>query len=273
MKKLLSNLVLVTLAISFVNLAYAEKTLTPSQIIKKSLEANYYTGNDRSTQGKMTIKDKNGNIRVREFKVLRLNEQANVEKPDQENDQNYFVKFSHPNDLSGVVFMVKKHVGASDDRWLYLPKLDLVKRIAAGDKRVSFVGSDVLYEDVSGRHLADDNHELISETKNYYIVKSTPIKTNLVEFSYYKSWIHKKTFLALKREYYDASEKKYRQIKATKVAKINDFPTIMNSTVYDYNTGSVTTVSCDDVAFDIGVDNSLYTERYLRNPPTKWFKN
>lgn len=258
---------------TFVNLADANEPLTASQIIKKSLEANYYTGNDRSTQGKMTIKDKNGNIRVREFKVLRLNEQQNEEKPQQESDQNYFVKFSHPNDLSGVVFMVKKHVGSSDDRWLYLPKLDLVKRIAAGDKRVSFVGSDVLYEDVSGRHLADDNHKLTSETKSYYIVKSIPIKTNLVEFKYYNSWIHKTTFLALKREYYDDNDKMYRQIKATKVAKINNFPTIMNSTVHDFNTGSVTTVSCGDVAFDVGVDNSLYTERYLRNPPTKWFNN
>ncbi len=39
-----------------------------------------------------------------------------------------------------------------------LPDLDLVKRIAAGDKRTSFVGSHFLYEDISGRAVQEDKH-------------------------------------------------------------------------------------------------------------------
>jgi outer membrane lipoprotein-sorting protein len=129
----------------------------------------------------------------------------------------------------------------------------------------------VLYEDVSGRHLTEDTHELESETKSYYITKSTPVAANSTEFKYYKTWVHKKTYLALKREYYDASDNKYRQIKVKKVAKINGIPTIMDSTVFDYNTGSTTVVSCAAVEYNIGVNNELFTERYLRNPPAKWF--
>ena len=33
----------------------------------------------------------------------------NTEKLEQENDQKYFVNFSHPNNLSRVFIMVKKH--------------------------------------------------------------------------------------------------------------------------------------------------------------------
>lgn len=249
--------------------AVAEQTkMTGSEIMAKSIEANYYGGIDRMTEGKMTITDKNGSVRIREFKVLRVDQE---DKPDSEDDQNYFVKFSEPNDLDGVVFMVKKHVGSTDDRWLYLPKLDLVRRIAAGDKRTSFVGSDVLYEDVSGRHLMEDTHELVSESKNYYVTKSTPKIEGLAEFKYYKTWVHKTTFLALKREYYDANNNKYRQIKVKKVTDINGIPTIMDSIVQDYNTGSITAVSCAEVRYDVGVDNDLFQERNLRNPPSKWF--
>jgi len=53
-------------------------------------------------------------------------------------------------------------------------ELDLVKRIAARDKRTSFVGSDFLYEDVSGRSLDEDTHELVDVSDRLFIVKNVP---------------------------------------------------------------------------------------------------
>ncbi len=269
-RKCIDLIITLFIALMMFHSANAE-TLSGQEIMEKALQANYYSGMDRITEGTMTITDKNNNIRVREFKVLRQNQQAKLASELPSKDQNYFVKFSHPNDLDGVVFMVKKHVESTDDRWLYLPKLDLVRRIAAGDKRTSFVGSDVFYEDVSGRHLIEDQHQLDSETKSYYIVKSTPSEEHASEFSYYKTWVHKKTHLALKREYYDANEHLYREIKVKKVKNINDIPTIMSSTVKDFNTGSITAVSCSDVKYNVGLEGDLFTERYLRNPPAQWF--
>ncbi len=264
-KKLATALMILT---SLVFPAVAQDALTGEQVMSKALKANYYAGQDAMAEGKMTITDKNGSVRIRQFKVLRANQ---TEQATAKDDQNYFVKFSHPNDLDGMVFMVKKHVGKTDDRWLYLPKLDLVRRIAAGDKRTSFVGSDVLYEDVSGRHLMEDTHELASQSKSYFITKSTPKQASSVEFKYYKTWVHKKTFLALKREYYDTNDNKYRQLKVKKVAKFDGIPTVINTQVHDYNTGSVTTVTYGDVKYNVGIKNDLFTERFLRNPPDKLF--
>jgi hypothetical protein len=45
----------------------------------------------------------------------------------------------------------------------------------------------------------------------------------------------------------------------------------MDSQVHDYNTGSITSVSCGDVKYDVGIKNDLFTERFLRNPPDKLF--
>lgn len=237
-------------------------------VMAKSLAANYYGGQDNVAVGKMTITDNSGSVRIREFKMLRMDTD---DKAQSESDQNYFVKFSEPSDLDGVVFMVKKHVGSNDDRWLYLPKLDLVRRIAAGDKRTSFVGSDVMYEDISGRHLTEDDHTIESQSNSYYVLKSTPKDAANVEFKYYKTWVHKQTFLALKREYYDGNDNKYRQMKAQKVGTIDDIPTITSSVVQDLNTGSTTTVTFSEVKYNIGLEDELFQERYLRTPPAKWF--
>jgi hypothetical protein len=247
----------------------SETSVNAEQLVKASLHANYYAGNDRITQGKMTITDSQGNVRIREFKVLRLN--GEIREPAHEGDQHYFVKFSNPNDLNGVVFRVKKNIAANDDRFLYLPKIDLVRRIAAGDKRTSFVGSDVLYEDVSGRHLHEDTHTIDSESKSYHVIKSVPKDPSQVEFSAYKTWIHKASKLALKREYYDAQGKVYRKIKAKKVAQIDGIPTIMESVVTDLNTGSVTSVVCSDVSYKNQLEIDLFSERFMRNPPSQYF--
>ena len=97
--------------------------------------------------------------RTREFTWLRLN----TDQADR--DQKFYVYFHRPADVNKMVFMVWKHLQADDNRWLYLPALDLVKRIAATDERTAFVGSDFFYEDVSGRTIHEDRHELLDTTE------------------------------------------------------------------------------------------------------------
>lgn len=77
-----------------------------------------------------------------------------------------------------MTFMVFKHPGSDADRWLFVPALNMVRRIAAQDKYSSFVGSDFSYDDVSGRDLDDDAHTLVKEaklgSKDCYVLKNTP---------------------------------------------------------------------------------------------------
>jgi outer membrane lipoprotein-sorting protein len=113
-----------------------------------------------------------------------------------------------------MVFMVHKKLSGDDDRWLYLPALDLVKRIAASDKRTSFVGSDYFYEDVSGRSIDADTHQLLKTTDNYYVVRNTPKDAGSVEFAHYDMYIHKQTFLPVQIEFFDGAGQKYRIARA-----------------------------------------------------------
>ena len=120
-------------------------TLTDANVItERANRASYYAGADGRSEVRMIITDAQDRQQRRQFTVLR----RNVEELG---DQQFLVVFSQPSDVRGTVFLVDKHVDRDDDRWLYLPGLDLVKRISAGDKRTSFVGAHYFYEDVSGR--------------------------------------------------------------------------------------------------------------------------
>jgi len=50
---------------------------------------------------------------------------------------------------------VWEHAGTDDERFLYLPALGRVRRIAGEEKQQSFVGSDLSYEDIGGREFSD----------------------------------------------------------------------------------------------------------------------
>jgi len=240
----------------------AEETPDVQTIVQKANIVAYYQGDDGKAKVSMVITDKGGQIREREFNILRKDTEDG-------GDQKYFVYFNKPADVRRMTYMVHKHaaIDKDDDRWLYLPALSLVKRIAAGDKRTSFVGSDFLYEDVSGRSLDEDTHELTKTTDQFYIVKNTPKKPETVEFSYFTVSIDKNTLVPMKMEFFDKDEKLYRIIESKKVEKIQDFYTVTKSEVRDLKKESKTEMEFSNVQYNIGLKDDLFTERYLQRPP------
>ena len=248
----------------------AEDTPSVDQIVQKANRVAYYQGQDGRAQVSMTITDAQNRQRQREFTILRRDDQPggkSAEADQVTGEQKFYVYFHRPADVNKMAFMVWKHTDKDDDRWLYLPALDLVKRIAASDERTSFVGSDFFYEDVSGRGTAEDRHELAKTTRSYYLLKNTPKKPDAVEFSYYETWIHRKTFMPVVTDYYDKKGQKYRQYKVLKVETVQGYPTVTKAQMSDLRTKGNTVIEYRDVRYDLGIPDDIFTERYLRNPP------
>jgi len=233
--------------------------MTANEIVIKANDAAYYAARDGRADVKMTISDSRGGTRVREFTILRLNVK--------DKDQKFYVYFKAPADVRKMAFLVWKHPGKDDDRWLWLPALNLKKRIAPGDKRTSFVGSDFLYEDVSGRDLDADTHELLETTESQYLLKNTPKDAKSVEFSHYMVWIDKDTFLPRKAEYYDQNGKLYRRVEATRVETVQGHPSVLESVATDLEAGTSTSNTFSNIKYDIGLKERIFTERFLRRPP------
>lgn len=237
-------------------------------IMKKSHLALFYAGDDGIAEVNMNIVNSKGNQRVREFTMLRLDQEEGGK-------QMYYTYFKKPSDVSRLTFMVHKMPDASDNRWLYVPSVDLVKRISADDKNSSFVGSDFTYEDVSGRHWSEDNHKLVREDKmgerTVYVIESVPKSANK-GFSRKVSYIDKESYLPLKEEYYDGKNELERVFTAEKVEDVQGIMTATLRKMENVKKGQYTTVEFANITYNAGVGEDVFTERFLKNPPRQFIK-
>ncbi|MEA1929155.1 MAG: outer membrane lipoprotein-sorting protein [Candidatus Auribacterota bacterium] len=277
---LMGEVLLISLFAFNVSLAGENKDTAPlsvDEIVNNTNRVAYYQAQDGKAQVSMEIKDKQGRTRNRQFSILRV-DQPDPETPEGNDnymgDQKFYIFFKRPADVNKMAFMVWKHADqdTEDDRWLYLPALDLVKRISGTEKRTSFVGSDFFYEDVSGRNISEDIHELEKTTGDYYVLKNTPKDPSSVEFKYFTMWIHKDTFIPVKIEYFDKNGEKYREYTALGVDTIQGNPTVTKASMKNLKTGSETTISYKKVNYDIDLPDDIFTERYLRKPPRKYLR-
>ena len=258
---------LVILFIMF--LPFEAFALTAEEVMKKSQEVFFYQGKDFKARVMMKLISKGGQERIREMTMLRKN------FGESGGNQKYFIYFFQPTDVRDMTFMVYKYPSKDDDRWLFVPAINMVRRIAAQDKHSSFVGSDFTYEDISGRDIEEDAHTIVREetlgAKDCYLIKSAP-KIQDVDYSYKLSWIDKANFLPAKEDYYDRKEELYRIFTADEIKDVTGFPTIIKRTMKNLQSGHRTEVSFTKTDYNIGIEDSLFSERFLKQPPKKWIE-
>ncbi len=251
----------------FPHLLFAQGDNTAESIMKKYQKAFYYAGKDMKAKVLMTLINKQGKVRTRELVMLRKNMGKNGE-------QKYFMYFNSPADVRRTTFMVWKYPERDDDRWLFIPAINLVNRIAANDKRSSFVGSDFTYEDISGRDLQSDAHTIIGDEtineRDCYKIESTPLDE--AGFSKKILWIDKENFLQIREEYYNIQEELYKIFTAEKIEEVNGIWTINKRTMENVKNSHKTIVELSEVNYDVGLPDNLFTERFLRNPPKRWIQ-
>ena len=265
-------------ALIIIGIAFNTKaqTLTDANsIISKANLAAYYAADDGTAQARMKIVDAKGNKQLRQFTILRKDQQgSNAQKTSEKETgvQDFLVHFSRPSDVKGTVLRVEKQPQSDDNRWLYLPALDLVKRIAASDKRTSFVGSHFFYEDVSGRNPQEDNFTLQSSDNGVYTIKAMPKDPATVEFSHYIIQINQQHFIPMQVDYFDKQNQHYRQMKVLKTKLVGQYTTVMHSRINNLIDGSYTEMQFRRVKYNRDLPQNLFSERTLRQFPNKWLK-
>lgn len=237
------------------------------EIVKRSLEAFYYAASDMRAKVQMKLINPQGKVREREMTMLRINLGA-------AGDQRYYIYFHGPADVKGTSFLVWKYPVKEDDRWIYVPTLRLVKRIAADDKRSSFVGSDFTYEEVSGRDPGDETHVLVRKEnlggRPTYVIESKP-KAG-ADYTRRVSWIDSERALPLKEEYFDVRNELLRAFTADRVEQIGKHWTVTARTMKNLQSGHRTEVVFREVEYEVGLKQDIFTERYLRDAPSQWVR-
>lgn len=112
------------------------------------------TGRDSRLAMSMRLFDRQGRVRERSLTVTAL-------RGSEGRGDRVLVRFLAPGDIKGTSFLVWEHATSDDERFLYLPALGRVRRIAGSEKQESFVGSDLSYEDIGGREIDDYRYSFV----------------------------------------------------------------------------------------------------------------
>src|SRR5688500_7856168 len=112
------------------------------------------TGRDSRAELRMRLHDRQGRVRERALTLLTL-------RGAKGSGDRTLIRFTYPNDIRDTAFLVWEHPGADDERFLYLPALGRVRRIAGAETQDSFVGSDFTYEDISGREFDSYTYAMV----------------------------------------------------------------------------------------------------------------
>jgi hypothetical protein len=178
------------------------------------------------------------------------------------------VIFQKPASVAGTRFLTISNTDREDDRWIFLPALGKVRRIAASEGSSSFMGTDLSYDDVSSadRAVDADTHSLIREEaldgKDSWVIESKP-KNSGYQYSKMISWIEKSTRIARKIELYD---RKGELVKVLEILKAEDKQGRLTPTVTRMSTVKAktsTTIYVEIVKYDDPIPASVFTTKFL----------
>jgi outer membrane lipoprotein-sorting protein len=220
-------------------------------------------GDDAVSQVTMILSGKGVQTRKRELTIYRLDKGRG--------ERWSLIRFSTPADVKDTGLLTLDHPGDESDQWLYLPALDRVRRISSSRKGGRFVGSDFYYEDLRDREPDMDTHRLIGEGKvggvACEILLSEPVDPGNSIYSKRISWIHRKTLTPLRVDLYVKGRKKpVKRLLARRLKKIQGYWTVLQSTMYDLQTGHKTQLATSRIRFDQGIPESLFSRRGLSDP-------
>lgn len=238
--------------------------LTPREIVEQADQVD--DGNTSITETTMIMIDRSEQQRIRKIKAFRK---------DYGPDKKSISIFLSPTDVRNTTFMSFEWADESkeDDNWLYLPALRRVKRIASGNKKDRFMGTDFTYHDMNGLKVSRWEYQMIKESDQVngadcWVIGALPkaeIKQEVIEDTGYTKrllWIQKDNFLSVQGKVWLKSGG-YKVMKASKIKKIDHIWTIGRVEMSTFDRADrrqhTTVLLNEQVQYDQGVEDRLFT--------------
>ena len=253
---------------ALVNAQERGQKLTALEILQKSdLVVN--APKDQEFTLKMTLIDKEGKEKEREAKMW------------QKGGDKRMIKFLSPADQKGIGFLDLP----DDVMYLYLPAFKKIRRIASHVKNESFAGTDFTYDDMATINYSDEYAPKLLETKtreclileekggkpewvskeiDHYLLELQPKPGIKKDYSKLVIWIRSDNFYQTRIEYYDRKGNLWKIQQRRKLKKVGGYWTAMEAEMSDLKKEHKTKNSINEVKFDQGLKDELFTKRYLK---------
>ena len=223
-------------------------------------------GDNRSSDVRMVLIDKNGNERIRETRSY---------IKDKGDDTLNLIFFLSPADVENTGFLTYDYdeSGKDDDQWLYLPALRKTKRIASDDKSGSFMGTDFNFSDLTEPDLEDYDYKLLKEEEvgghMTWRIESVPRSEEVIdEIGYSKSvvWVRQDNHVVIRavRWVYKSQRRKFMQI--TKLEQVDGVWTTLEMKMVTKEGRKVvhsTILQFSNVRYNQDLSEDMFTVRRL----------
>jgi len=193
---------------------------------------------------------------------------------DGPNGARTMIVFQSPASIKDSRFLTMDAAGGSSDRWIFLPSLGKVRRIAATESSGSFMGTDFSYDDIGliGRKVDLDTHTMLREEtlngKSCYVIQSVP-KDSSYQYSKSISWVEKKDFLTYKSEMYNRKGELIKVMEMSEYKDVQGRLTPMQTKISTVGAGTSTTIYLDIVKYDAPIPEAVFTTAYLETGKVK----
>jgi outer membrane lipoprotein-sorting protein len=263
--KRLRAVVVVALLAALVPLAHAEETARQILDRRKALDEGAQHWNDRQQHMSLRIVDKRGGERMRELEVY--------ERRYPNDETKSIVFFLAPAEVKGTGFLAFNHKGRAADQWLYLPALKRVRQITARARSESFMGTDLSYRDLDllqdmTRWTEEDARSSLrgSETvddADSWVIEETPVRDD-IGYQKIVLWLSKDDLFPRRIDLFEDGAEPKKRIDQREVKVVDGIPTAHRTEVQSPEAGSRTEIDISDVRFNKGLDDSVFSERYLQ---------
>ena len=245
--------------------------LTADQIARQVQDRD--TGRDSRAELRMKLFDRHQRVRERALTLvtLRGREAPGAPKTAPDGDR-LLIRFTYPNDIKGTSFLVWKHPNSEDERFLYLPSLGRVRRIAGSEAQESFVGSDFSYEDIGGRDLEDFTYALLDDhaawaspdgtSRPAYRLESRR-KDRSAEFPRVVSLVLKDSFLVVGADVHNRRDEKQKVYSVSRLQQAQGIWTVMASAMTNGLDQTRTDLAIEKIEYNTGLKEDAFTRRAL----------
>lgn len=178
--------------------------------------------------------------------------------------------FMEPQMMRGIAFLAWKHPGRNETvQWMYLTFLRRTIKMTDYTIYTPFFATDYLFADLDIISPPGAEKFLVEEPykdKMIYKIESTP-RVNIY-YSKIISYIDKKTYLPLQRDYYDLGGKLWKKKSYENFMIIDNIPMAIEVAMEDLQTGSSTRFIFSEICRDVtALTREDFEPDVLRNAP------
>lgn len=229
-------------------------------------------GKDGRFQLKMRLLDRQQRARERELTIITLRgQQKDAKRVTAEGDR-VLIRFTYPNDIRGTSFLVWEHPEAEDERFLYLPALGRVRRIAGAEAQDNFVGSDFTYEDISGREFDDYTYAMVEQNATWKALDSKQFPAYRIEsrardaqarFPRVVSTVRKDNFVVVQADIFNRRDERQKTYDVRRLDRIQGIWTLSEVVMSNLTERTRTELAMTNAEYNVGLKESDFSRREL----------